>query len=98
MQISGLHVLLTYRCTFECDHCFVWGSPRQTGVLRLEQITQILAQARDAGVQWIYFEGGEPFLYYAILVRGVHLAADMGFSVGVVSNAYWAVSVADAAE
>jgi MoaA/NifB/PqqE/SkfB family radical SAM enzyme len=98
VQVSGLHILLTYRCTFECDHCFVWGSPRQTGVLGIEQIAQVLAQAKDAGVQWIYFEGGEPFLYYAILVKGVHMAADMGFSVGVVSNAYWAVSVADAAE
>lgn len=98
MQVSGLHILLTYRCTFECDHCFVWGSPRQTGVLGIEQIAQVLAQAKDAGVQWIYFEGGEPFLYYAILLAGVQMAVNMGFSVGIVSNAYWAVSVLDAAE
>lgn len=98
MKLSGLHILLTYQCNYECEHCFVWGSPRQTGTLTLEQIENILHQAKEAGVTSIYFEGGEPFLYYAILNKAVHLAADMGFSVGIVSNSYWANSVADAAE
>ncbi|HEU0293920.1 MAG TPA: radical SAM protein [Anaerolineales bacterium] len=98
MKLTGLHILLTYQCTYECDHCFVWGSPRQTGTLTLEQIEQILLQAKDADVTSIYFEGGEPFLYYAILKKAVHRAAAMGFSVGIVSNAYWATSVADAEE
>jgi hypothetical protein len=98
MKLSGLHILLTYQCTYECDHCFVWGSPWQTGTLTLEQIEDILNQAKEAGVTSIYFEGGEPFLYYAILKEAVHKAADMGFSVGIVSNAYWANSVADAEE
>jgi MoaA/NifB/PqqE/SkfB family radical SAM enzyme len=98
MKLSGLHILLTYQCTYECDHCFVWGSPWQTGTLTLEQIEQILVQAKEAGVGSIYFEGGEPFLYYAILVQAVRKAANMGFSVGIVSNAYWANSVADAEE
>ncbi len=98
MKLSGLHVLLTYQCTFECDHCFVWGSPRQAGVLTLEQIESILQQSRQAGVERIYFEGGEPFLYYAILVRGVKMAAELGFHTGVVSNAYWATTLEDALE
>ena len=98
MKLSGLHILLTYQCTCECDHCFVWGSPWQKGVLTFEQIGQILLQAKDAGVTSIYFEGGEPFLYYAVLVQAVRKAADMGFSVGIVTNAYWANSVADAEE
>jgi len=98
MKISGLHILLTYQCTFECDHCFVWGSPWQTGTLTLAKIEQVLEQAKEAGVDSIYFEGGEPFLYYAVLVQAVHKAANMGFSVGIVTNAYWANSVADAEE
>ncbi len=98
MKLQGLHILLTYQCTYECEHCFVWGSPWQTGTLRLEQIEEILAQAKEAGVTSIYFEGGEPFLYYAILVQAVRKAADLGFSVGIVSNAYWATSIADAEE
>jgi hypothetical protein len=98
MKLEGLHILLTYQCTYECDHCFVWGSPRQTGILTLEQIGNILQQAKVAGITSIYFEGGEPFLYYAVLVKAVHQAADMGFSVGIVSNAFWATTIADAVE
>jgi hypothetical protein len=98
MKLEGLHILLTYQCNYECDHCFVWGSPWQTGTLTLEQVEDILYQAKEAGVTSIYFEGGEPFLYYAVLKSAVHKAADMGFSVGIVSNAYWANSVADAVE
>lgn len=98
MKLEGLHILLTYQCNYECGHCFVWGSPWQTGTLTLEQIKDILKQAREAGVTSIYFEGGEPFLYYAILKEAIHLASDMGFSVGIVSNAYWANSVPDAVE
>lgn len=96
MKLSGLHILLTYQCTFECDHCFVWGSPWQKGTLTLKQIGIILKQAKEAGVDWIYYEGGEPFLYYASLVRAVEMACDMEFQVGVVSNGYWAHTTEDA--
>jgi hypothetical protein len=97
MELSGLHLLLTYKCTLECDHCFTWGSPWQCGTMTLEQIRQILQQARELGtVRSIYFEGGEPFLYYAVMLAGVRLAAEMGFQVGIVSNSYWATSQEDA--
>lgn len=97
MKITGLHFLLTYQCIYECDHCFVWGSPRQTGVMTIEQIRNSLRQARDIkSVDWVYFEGGEPFLYYPVLMRGVQLATSMGFHVGIVTNAYWATSKNDA--
>lgn len=99
MEISGLHLLLTYQCTYECDHCFVWGSPWQNGTMTLRDVRNILQQGKDLGtVTSIYFEGGEPFLYYSILVKGVQEAAAMGFQVGIVSNAYWATDVEDAVE
>ncbi len=99
MELSGLHLLLTYSCTHECDHCFVWGSPRQTGTMTRATVDRILDQATELdGVEWIYFEGGEPFMHYAVLRRGVELAAASGFSVGVVTNAYWATDVNDAVE
>ena len=99
MRLSGLHILLTYKCTFECDHCFAWGSPWQEGTLTLDQIHTTLQQAGELGsVEWIYFEGGEPFLFYATLVKGVEMAAEAGYNVGVVTNGYWATSLEDAVE
>lgn len=99
MKLTGLHLLLTYQCTIECDHCFVWGSPWQRGTMTQETVHLILNQAHAAGtIKTIYFEGGEPFLYFATLLDGVWKAADLGFEVGIVSNAYWATSVQDAVE
>ncbi|MFW6135494.1 MAG: radical SAM protein [Chloroflexota bacterium] len=97
MIITGLHLLLTYECNFECDHCFVWGGPRQRGTMTLADVREILRQAETLGtVESIYFEGGEPFLYHPILCRGVEEAVDRGFRAGVVTNGYWATEVEDA--
>ncbi len=99
MKLTGLHFLLSYGCTRECDHCFVWSSPRQEGAMSLELIRSALDQsAKLDGLEWIFFEGGEPFLYYPLLLAGVRRAADMGFSVGIVSNAYWATGGEEALE
>jgi len=99
MELSGLHLLLTYQCNFECDHCFTWGSPWQDGTMTLLDIRNILKQAVELGtVEWFYFEGGEPFLYYAVLLKGIQEVASKGFNVGIVSNGYWATDVEDALE
>jgi hypothetical protein len=67
--------------------------------MTLAQIREILRQAREGGtIERIYFEGGEPFLYYAVMVKGVQETVKAGFSAGVVSNAYWATSQEDALE
>ena len=95
--LTGLHLLLTYECNYECSHCFVWGGPRQTGTMSPETIERILDEAAALGtIEWIYFEGGEPFLYYDTLVAGVRSARKRGFRVGIVSNAYWAETDAEA--
>ena len=95
--LSGLHLLLTYECNYQCEHCFVWGGPSQTGTMTLETVKEIVAQAKALGtVEWIYFEGGEAFLYYDLLLAGIRLAKDAGFKVGIVTNAYWASTDADA--
>jgi len=99
MRLTGLHLLITYRCTQECDHCFLWGSPRQSGAMSSGIIRHILAEAESLGtVAWIYFEGGEPFLYRNRLLEGVRRAAGMGFRVGIVTNAYWAKDLKNAVE
>jgi len=91
--LTGLHLLLTYRCTHTCDHCFLNCSPRRDGTFTPEMIDIVLAEAaKMETVNSIYFEGGEPFLYYPLLLAGVGAASDSGFDVGIVTNAYWAES------
>ncbi len=99
MNLTGIHFLLSYRCTDECDHCFLWSSPRARGTMSISQIRDVLHQARELGtVKSVYFEGGEPFLFYPVMLEALRQVAEMGFQRGIVTNCYWATSVEDAVE
>lgn len=96
-MLTGVHVLLTYKCTNECDHCFLHCSPRLEGTFSAGELRQLIAQVNALPtVRWVYFEGGEPFLFYTLLLTGLRLARSLGLDTGVVTNAYWATSVEDA--
>lgn len=96
-MLTGIHILLSYKCLYECDHCFVYSSPNSKGTFTLEQIYKVLDEASKIGsVRWIYFEGGEPFLYYPLMLEGIKIAKIRGFRVGVVTNGYFATTEADA--
>jgi len=96
-MLTGIHFLLTYMCNFECDHCFVYSGPKAQGTFTIGQISEVLRDARNIDtIEWIYFEGGEPFLYYPLMLEGIKRASQMGFRTGVVTNAYFATTVEDA--
>ncbi len=96
-MLTGLHFVLTYRCTHQCDHCFVHSGPGAPGTFTLGQVRRTLEEAVRIGtVTRVYFEGGEPFLYYPLLLEGLRAARESGFEVGVVTNAYWAETEEDA--
>lgn len=99
MKPSCIHLLLSFQCSRECDHCFVWGSPFQRGTMTGETVKNVLDQAKDIGhVARISFGGGEPFLHYPVLLSSVRMAARLGFRIGVTTNAYWASCESDCAE
>lgn len=96
-MLKGIHFLLTYTCNYTCEHCFLYCSPNAQGTFTLAQIKDVIREATKVGtIEWIYFEGGEPFLYYPIMIEGIKFAKEKGFKVGVVTNSYWATSVKDA--
>ena len=97
MPISEIHFLLTYRCNFECDHCFLYCSPNTPGTFTIQQVEEVLQEALKIGtIKMIYFEGGEPTLYYPLLLESIKRAHQKGFEVGIVSNAYGALAEEDA--
>jgi MoaA/NifB/PqqE/SkfB family radical SAM enzyme len=97
VPLTGVHFLLTYRCTLQCDHCFVRSSPAARGTFTLAQVERVLTEAERIGtVTRVYFEGGEPFLYHGLLVAAVLAAGNRGFETGVVTNGYFSESVEDA--
>lgn len=96
-MLNGIHFLLSYACNYECDHCFLYCSPSSKGTFTLKQIRQVLDEAvKIQSVEWIYWEGGEPFLYYPLMLEGMKLAKERGFKNGIVTNSYWATDTDDA--
>jgi MoaA/NifB/PqqE/SkfB family radical SAM enzyme len=96
-MLTGIHFLLTYTCSFECDHCFVYSSPEAKGTFTIDQIKSVFDEIKKIDtIEWIYFEGGEPFLFYPVMLEGIKIARSKGYKTGIVTNAYWATSVRDA--
>jgi hypothetical protein len=96
-MLNGIHFLLSYMCNYECDHCFLYCSPDSKGTFTLKQINQVLDEAaKIKTVKWIYWEGGEPFLFYPLMLESMKLAKERGFKNGIVTNSYWATDTNDA--
>jgi MoaA/NifB/PqqE/SkfB family radical SAM enzyme len=96
-MISGVHVLLSYTCLFQCDHCFLHCSPESGDAFTMRKLEDLLDQSAEIGsVKLVCFEGGEPFLFYPVMERGIRYARDLGFEVEVITNAYWALDAEDA--
>ncbi len=96
IELSGIHFLVTYRCTYACEHCFVWGSPDADGTMTLAQLASVIDQAADCGVTDVYFEGGEPTLAYPVVLAAAKRTRERGLDFGLVSNCFWATTREDA--
>lgn len=96
-MLNEIHFLLTYGCNFECDHCFLYCGPFAEGTFTIRQVDQVLQEALKIGtVKTVYFEGGEPTLYYPLLLESVKRASQYGLDVGIVTNSYGALTEEDA--
>ncbi|MCH8069338.1 MAG: hypothetical protein IID16_08765 [Candidatus Marinimicrobia bacterium] len=96
-MLTQIHFLLTYTCNYQCDHCFLYSGPNAQGTFTINQLRKVFDEIPKIGtIEKVYFEGGESFLYYPLLLEGIRIANDMGLKTGIVTNAYWATSVEDA--
>ena len=95
-MLTGIHILLTLKCTNDCDHCFLHCGPSREATFTLGQLQALVRQIKQLGtVTIVYFEGGEPFLFYPLLLEGLRIVRAAGFDAGIVTNGYWATSVED---
>ena len=94
MALNDLHFILTYRCTATCDHCFVYGEPSHSGVMTPWEIDSYIGGAKRLGtITSLWIDGGEPFLYTKEMLIITQLGVEQGFTVGALTNGYWAKSL-----
>jgi pyruvate-formate lyase-activating enzyme len=85
-----LGILLTSKCNLVCRHCCNDSSPEQSSTLSIERIRQLIDEAGAVpSIRDIGFRGGEPFLFYPLLLEAVDYARSRGFGSSVTSNGYW---------
>jgi hypothetical protein len=96
-SLTAIHFLITYRCSAECDHCFIWGSPRRQASMTVQQAEAFLDQVASLKtVSAVCAEGGEPFTRYDVLLHFVRSATERGLKPSALTNASWATSLEEA--
>jgi hypothetical protein len=92
-SLTGVHFLISYGCSAECDHCFIWGTPRRDSGMTVELVDRFLDDIMSLGtVTSVCAEGGESFTRYPVLLRLMRRGAELGLGVSALTNAYWATS------
>jgi hypothetical protein len=58
--LTGIHILLTLKCTNECDHCFLHCCPSREATFTVGQLRTLIDQIKELKtVTVVYFEGGD---------------------------------------
>jgi hypothetical protein len=98
-SLSAIHFLITYGCSAECDHCFIWGTPRRSAAMTVEIIDDFLAQIvgqehapAPHAVTGVCAEGGESFTEYDVLIHFLRAATAKGLTASALTNASWVES------
>ena len=76
---------LTYRCNFNCKHCYIPKSYRNRGELTTQEVFLVLDELKDIGCFYLGFTGGEPFVRKDIM-EILRYAGRKGFEVIVYTN------------
>ena len=79
---------LTYRCNFQCPHCYIPENHKQKGELKKEEVFSILDQLRDIGCFYLGFTGGELFMRRDIM-EILWYAKRKGFEIILYTNGSW---------
>lgn len=87
-----LGIYLTNHCNAKCRHCCVDSGPMEKSVLTsLETVLGRIEEWASRGViKGLHVSGGEPFLRRRDLKHIGDVAARLGLTFGINTNAYWA--------
>jgi len=79
---------LTYRCNFNCKHCYIPQNYRNYNELKTKEVFSILDQLADIGCFYLGFTGGEPFIREDILDI-LWYAKKLGFEIIIYTNGFF---------
>lgn len=91
---KSLTFLMTYKCTSECKHCLFRASPYQDNLISLKDVKRDLRNLKtNHPVDSVYFFGGEPLLYFELLVNLIREVKKLEIpnceTIGIITNGFW---------
>lgn len=90
IEPNTVAILLTDKCTAECEMCCFACSPQKSNVMDIGLLRQIIDQAaKMPNINTVGFSGGEVFLQYDILVEMVKYASKQGLRTTCTTNGFW---------
>jgi len=66
-RLLSMEIEVTLKCNFRCPYCYVPNKEAPENELSLDEIKDVILQARDLGVEKIILLGGEPAIHPNIL-------------------------------
>lgn len=75
---------VTYQCNLKCQHCFIVREEDKKE-LKIDEITRIINDVKEAGCLWLCLSGGEPFLREDFLDIYTY-ARKKGFLISIFTN------------
>jgi pyruvate-formate lyase-activating enzyme len=97
--LSNIGIMLTYKCTIACPHCIVEAGPHRKEEMKLDDAFNWIEQAshyRNGHIKGLALTGGECFYDLDKLSKLSEFSKSLGFTVSVVTNAFWASTKEDA--
>ncbi|UCC18814.1 MAG: radical SAM protein [Promethearchaeota archaeon] len=91
-RINFLTFLISYKCTNECKHCAIPGSPNQDRILmKLDDVKKYLEDiTSNYIVNEVGFFGGEPLLHLNLLISFIEEVKKFDISkIGLPTNGFW---------
>ncbi|MFX1568223.1 MAG: radical SAM protein [Promethearchaeota archaeon] len=91
-RINFLTFLISYKCTNECKHCAIPGSPNQDNkLMELQDVKKYLEEVtQNYIVDEVGFFGGEPLLHFDLLISFIKEVKRYGIPIiGLPTNGFW---------
>lgn len=90
LQPRDLGIIMTYKCQAKCRHCLYCCGPEWRDAMDIETARAAL----QATLCWdhryqVHLTGGEPFLYFSLLLAATEMGARLGISCYLETNAGW---------
>ena len=96
MKLSAVGILVTYRCSIKCRHCYINCGPNRTGVVELDLAGRLLRQVKEMGLTGsnVHLGGGEAFLHFDRVVDILRTAERLRMAPisWVETNCFWCTS------